>query len=330
EALLPYVAGAMGGNVALLTDPSGSVIAAHGIDAAAGAQLDPSALPHPDDPDRRYVTSIDMRTGRLHVVGDPYTPFFGRDHRDVLTRLADLTDIALRRAHVTEAELRSAAEVQRAHDAMREFVSIASHDLRTPITVIKGFAEVLTSSWDDTDDEAKLTYIDRITRQANHLQRLADDLLTTSRIDAGAVEPHLEELDLQPLVERIVSDLGHDVAVDIEPNTVVLADEDHAARIVRNLLENASRYGAPPFQVTARPSDEHVDLHVRDHGDGVPPSFRPRLFERFARAEDAKEAAKGTGLGLAIVQGLARAGGGDVRYEPASPGACFVVRFARP
>jgi len=330
DALLPYVARALGGSVAVLTGPDGSVIASYGTDAASGAQLVGSLPEHPDGQDPRYLTSIDMRSGRLHVVGDPYTPFFGRDHRNVLARLAELTDVALRRAHVTEAERASAAEMQRAHDTMREFVSIASHDLRSPITVIQGFAQVLTSTWDTADDQAKLTYVATINRQAEQLARLADDLLTTSRIDAGAVEPDLEELDLQPLVDRVVSDLGHDVSIAVEAGSVVMADADHADRIVRNLVENALGYGAPPVEVSATPSEEHIDLRVRDHGPGVPPAFQPRLFERFARAESSKDARKGTGLGLAIVQGLARAAGGDVWYEAARPGACFVVRFRRP
>jgi signal transduction histidine kinase len=327
DALLPYVARAMGGDVALLTDPAGSVLATHGIDASEGERLVASGSGGRHDV---HVTSIDMASGQLHLVSDPYTPYFSREDRDALERLAALTDVALRRARVTEAEQRSAAELQRANEAMREFVSIASHDLRTPIAVIKGFAQTMTFAWETTADEQKLMYLETIARQADHLARIVADLLTTSKLDAGALEPRLEELDLRRLVDETLTDLGHEADVAIDEGTTVLADHDHATRIVRNLVENATSYGEPPIVLSAHPQAAHVELHVRDHGPGVPDAFVPRLFERFARAEaSASKAKQGTGLGLAIVQGLARVTGGDVWYEAADPGARFVVRFER-
>jgi signal transduction histidine kinase len=129
----------------------------------------------------------------------------------------------------------------------------------------------------------------------------------------------------------VVDDLGgaDETRIELDGGLVVLADVDHASRMVRNLLENARHHGEAPVVVSARRTDDHVELRVRDHGPGVPEDFGPRLFQRFARSDEAKggRAAHGTGLGLSIVRGLARAADGDAWYEPESLGACFVVSF---
>ncbi len=326
SSLLPYVARTLGGDAAVLAAPDGRILASHGVDDEGAAALWRSA--GSGDDVRRSLMSIGMRSGTLIVAGDRYAPFFGREERAVLERLGSLTDVALRRAAVTESERAGAAEVQRANVAIREFVSIASHDLRTPIAIVKGFADTLVDSWPALSDEDKLTHIGTIGRQADQLSRLVTDLLTVSQLDVGAIEPYLEAVDLSGLVTEVVADLGHEAEISIAPGTLVRADEDHASRIIRNLVENAAGYGQPPVQITARPVAGAVELRVRDHGAGVPEAFVPRLFERFSRAEaSASLVRRGTGLGLSIVRGLARAGGGDAWYESAAPGACFAVRF---
>jgi signal transduction histidine kinase len=331
-ALLPFVARTMGGDAAVLSRPDGSIVAYHGLEADGAEQLvaaGEAGEPLGDAP----VTSIPMRTGRMSVAGDRFSPFFGRGESEVLARLGSLTDVALRRAELTETERASAAELQRAHDAMREFLSIASHDLRTPIAVIKGYAATMSSAWDALPDDDKRTFVATINRQADRLSRLVSDLLTMSQLDAGAIDPEIGQVDLADLVEEVVGDLDRegDVRIDIAGPLVVCADQDHGSRIVQNLIENAFRYGQPPVTVTATTVDGSVELRVSDQGPGVAEHFVPRLFDRFARADDAAEKAKhGTGLGLSIVRGLARAAGGEAWYEPAAPGACFAVRFLRP
>lgn len=338
DALLPYVSRAMGGRGAVLVHHERGVVARHGLDDPTAGALDaaPVAAPHHRDLGRvdtaDTIATIELRSGRLSVVGDRFAPFFGRDETEALVRLGSLTDVAMQRAELAEAEQEAAAEVARSHQAMREFLSVASHDLRTPIAVVRGYASTMTASWHTLSDTDKREYVAIINRQAAHLARLVADLLTASQLDAGALRPDPEAVDLVAVVEEIVDDLDRadEVAVVGAAGALAWVDEEHAGRIVRNLVENALAYGSAPVEVRIAEVDGRVELRVRDHGRGVDPAFVPHLFDRFARADGAASRAKhGTGLGLAIVRGLARSGGGDAWYEAAAPGACFVVHLPR-
>jgi signal transduction histidine kinase len=328
EAMLPHVAHTMGSDLAVLTDPEGTVIASYGADHEEAAQL----VARTGARSSASALSVPMVSGRLLVARDRYTPFFGQEEEAALERLASLTDVALRRAALTEQERRTAAELEQANIAMREFVAVASHDLRTPIAVIKGYAATIRTGWDDLPDDEKLDDLATIGRQADHLSRIVSDLLTTSQIDTGAVEPEPERVDLGAVIDEVLADLDrrHEVEVTVDGAPEVWVDEEHAIRVVRNLVENAFSHGDPPVSISATANSSHLELRVRDHGPGVPEDFQPRLFDRFARADKAKSRSKhGTGLGLSIVRGLARAGGGDAWYEPADTGACFAVRWPR-
>jgi signal transduction histidine kinase len=328
-ALLPFVARTMGGEAAVMSRLDGSVVACHGIDPDRAPSLVVAAEAGQDLGDAPVV-SIPTASGRLSVAGDRFAPFFGRGETQALARLGDLTEVALKRAEATELERSAAEDLRRTHDAMRDFLSIASHDLRTPIAIIKGYAATMSAAWDSVPDDDKRTYVATIGRQADRLARLVSDLLTMSQLDAGAVEPELGPVDLAALVDELISDLDRrdDVQVQIPAPVVVRADEDHTSRIVQNLVENALRYGGPPVEVTATARNGAVELRVVDHGPGVPEHFESSLFDRFARADHAAGRSKeGTGLGLSIVRGLARAGGGEAWYEPVATGACFAVRF---
>jgi signal transduction histidine kinase len=231
-----------------------------------------------------------------------------------------------------DAELRgAAADLMVANTAMREFVAIASHELRTPTTVVKGFASTMQSHWDSIEESDRRTYLDAIVRSADHLAHLVDDLLTVSKIDAGVVETHAEAVPVECNIHRALEDLGYttDFVVCVPPNLAICADPEHLRRILRNYIENAVHYGAPPFVVEVTCVDEHAELRVRDQGEGLPAEFLPRAFEKFAQALHVPGAErKGTGLGLSIVRGLARAGGGDAWYEPNQPnGSCFAASF---
>jgi signal transduction histidine kinase len=216
---------------------------------------------------------------------------------------------------------------------MKEFVAIASHDLRTPITVIKGFAQTLEMQWDEISDEQRTRFLATIHRHVDHLGAIVDDLLTSSRIDAGAIAPALQPVALYAFVERVLADLDPDGAtnaeLDVPVEMKVSADPEHLNRVLSNLISNARRYGSPPVSIRATREAGAIVLRVCDAGPGLEPEFAARAFEKFARADKRRsKETQGTGLGLAIVRGLARAGGGDAWYEPVVPrGACFAVRL---
>lgn len=216
------------------------------------------------------------------------------------------------------------ADLRASNDAMREFVAVASHELRTPTTVVKGFASTLQMHWDTIGERDRRDFIAAILRSADHLTELIDDLLTVSTIDAGVVEPHLEPVPVIDAINLSLDDVP-DIVVDVRApdDLVVEADPEHLRRILRNYVENAAHYGHAPYEVEAVAVNGVVEIRVRDHGEGLPDDFADRAFDKFARATPGPE---GTGLGLSIVRGLAEAGGGRAWYEPGD-GSCFAVSF---
>jgi signal transduction histidine kinase len=214
---------------------------------------------------------------------------------------------------------------------MREFVAIASQDLRTPVTVIKGFATALESDADSIPAEQRQQFLGTIRRHADHLSVIIDDLLTTSRLDAGVVEPTATDILLGPFLQRLSEDLAPEepVVLDLPDGLAVRCDPEHLQRMVTNYLVNAFRYGAPPVTLRARPRGDDVEIMVCDEGAGVPDDFTARAFDKFARVDKRhSRETQGTGLGLAIVRGLARANGGDAWFTPNEPkGACFAIRI---
>lgn len=231
------------------------------------------------------------------------------------------------------AQLSRANEVlDGANQAIREFVSIASHDLRGPLSSILGFAELLADRGDKITDATRREYLDIIIRQGGLLARLVEDLLSVSRIEAGEVETHIEDIYIRSAIEQVISAFAEhpEIKVSSPPELKVKADPDHLERILNNYIGNAFKYGRAPVEARANASNGWVEVKVKDQGDGVPEEFLPRLFEKFARAESTSRQQKGTGLGLSIVKGLAKINGGDAWYEPNVPsGACFAVRLPR-
>jgi signal transduction histidine kinase len=225
------------------------------------------------------------------------------------------------------------AELERNNRLKTEFVAIASHELRTPLTSISGFARVLVSRWDGIADAERLAYTERIASQATRLDRLVEDLLSVSRIDAGVVVVKPEDVDIGPALVSAVAEgasSGDDVHVTCDDGTAVTVDPDHLHQMLLNYLTNARKYGAGQIEVEAVLADDWVDVRVLDCGPGVPPEFVPRLFERFTRVEGNSGGERGAGLGLAIVDGLAGANGGRAWYQPNIPqGSCFVLRLRR-
>jgi signal transduction histidine kinase len=194
------------------------------------------------------------------------------------------------------------------------------------------FAASLADDWERIGDAERAQYLSAIRRHADHLSVIIDDLLTTSRLDAGVIEPQPKSVALAPFLTALARDLRPelDADVDVPEGLVAFVDEEHLQRMVTNYLGNAARYGAPPVTVRARAvANGFVEILVCDEGAGVPDEFRARAFEKFSRHDKRlSRDNQGTGLGLAIVRGLARAAGGDAWLEPNVPsGACFGLRL---
>jgi signal transduction histidine kinase len=236
--------------------------------------------------------------------------------------VATLRDVGAR-WHV-ERELKAAVE-------QRDTVlAVAAHELRTPLAVILGMAEILRDGWAGLSEDRRLHLVDLIATQAHHLRVVVRKLLTLSRIEAGVLGAEPVTFDPSELVLSRLPELGdrsRDVRVACPAGLVAYADPDHLWQILANYFENAFKYGTPPVEVSATERDGWVELRVCDLGPGVPDELVPRLFDRFSRGPEAQRQAEGAGLGLSIVRSLAEAGGGEAWYEPGEPaGACFCVR----
>jgi two-component system phosphate regulon sensor histidine kinase PhoR len=215
--------------------------------------------------------------------------------------------------------LHDLTEVRRLEAVRRDFVANVSHELKTPLTSISGYAETLLH--DGTDAETTRRFLGTILSNARRMQRLVDDLLDLSRIESGRWQPTLSEVDLATaareswaaLAPRATKD-DIELVLDIGPDAEhVAADPDALRQVLTNLLDNSLRYGPAGGRIAclSRRTDGGVAVSVRDDGPGIAREHLPRIFERFYRADPSRSREEGgTGLGLAIVKHLVEAHGG--------------------
>ena len=223
----------------------------------------------------------------------------------------------------------------------QDFVAAVSHELKTPLTSIRMYGEMLRAGW--VADEAKRRgYYDYIVDESERLSRLIGNVLQLARMTRNDVEATVRAVPLRDLLERIrarvsaqVEHAGFALEVALDPDVAdasVLVDEDFASQIVINLVDNALKFcaGAARREVRIECRREHdgIVLAVRDFGAGVPRGQMKRIFRLFYRAEaELTRETVGTGIGLALVRGLASAMGASVDVVNREPGAEFRVRL---
>jgi signal transduction histidine kinase len=212
-------------------------------------------------------------------------------------------------------------EIRRLERVRKDFVANASHEMKTPLTAIRGFAETLVEG--DHPDDVQRNFLESIHHNTIRLQRLVDDLLDLSRLEGGGWEASREIVDLEITVWEAWGPFAKKaeakgVDFEVEGASRVIADNDGLFQVFRNLYENALRYTSSGgwIRVTMREQGEVAHVTVADSGSGIPESALPRIFERFYRADPARSRAEGgTGLGLAIVRHLVLAMDGEVWAE---------------
>jgi signal transduction histidine kinase len=218
--------------------------------------------------------------------------------------------------------------------AIREFLAMVVHEIRTPITVISGYATLLRDAPDTFSPAEQLESLSAILGQTERLRRLTDTLLTHENLEAGAVHAEPEEVCVVEVIDSALAAAGPaavDFKVRCDPGLTARVDPAHLQQALVNYATNALTYGDRPYSVTADLEGDPAGVVIRviDQGDGVPDDFVPRLFDRIALSQAARtgKGLHGTGLGLSIVAGLLHANGGDAWYEPGDPrGARFCIR----
>lgn len=198
-----------------------------------------------------------------------------------------------------------------------------AHDIRSPLTTVEGTLLVLDQT-PGLAAERRASLIAAALRQTRRLTRLAAGLLDLERVEQGKLRLDRRWVSVGQVADsasRLVA-TGADVRVEVGPEVRLYADPERIEQVLTNLLQNAVRHGGPPVIVSAEQRGHTVRVVVRDHGPGAPESDRDTLFERLGSHAVRSDS---VGLGLWIVRLLVEAHGGDVAYEPAEPGARFVV-----
>jgi signal transduction histidine kinase len=235
------------------------------------------------------------------------------------------------------------ADARQAGQAKTEFLNLAAHELRTPLSVIRGYLSLLEDGTYPVPDRTREEAVETLVGKAQELESLVETLVTAARLEGGTVPSAVAPIDVAEAVREAVERARprarlEGARIDVrapERGVLASADQGHVARILDNLLNNALTYSESPARVTVelRPHDP-VEVAVRDLGQGIPADHHERVFERFHRVDGAtSRPGAGLGLGLSISRELARLSGGALELERSAPGrgSVFVLRLrARP
>jgi signal transduction histidine kinase/HAMP domain-containing protein len=293
---------------------------------------DPTMVPIEEDipgeshPIRAVLALPDERLGVL--VGHlPATRRWDPADQDLLELYASEVAVAIRNLELFEQVERQTRQLLELDQAKDEFLRGISHNLQTPLTSIRAYAEQMGTERPDQR-------LSIIVEQTDRLYRIVRQLVSVSRLEAGTLRPAKEVMALAPRVRRAWEALGVpgiDFELQDDANGwLAIADPDQLDQVLWALLDNSARYSggaAIRARVAPRPDDGRLEVTIADDGPGVKPEDRDRIFERYERGA-AGAGAEGTGLGLYVSRSLCRAMGGDLVLEPADPdrpGAAFTV-----
>ncbi len=286
------------------------------------------------------VALQDLDGREWYEVTDPYRGLSTRRMQvEQAWRLPDGTELLvttrfLRRSphdpvdHVA-VSLRSARARDRLDRERSDLVATVAHELRSPLTGVRGFTGTLLARWDKFNDDQKRLIMQSVHTDTDRLTRLIAELLEVARIDTGRLSLHARPVDVVPAVEQVTRSVragtGREVLFEPAPELPpILADPDRFAQVLTNLVDNGVRHGEGRVRVTAgvRRHDERdfVEVVVEDEGEGISPAIRKRVFTKFWK----HGTRGGSGLGMYIAHGLVTAQGGDISIGDAEGGGARI------
>lgn len=221
--------------------------------------------------------------------------------------------------------LNDITEIENLSRVRTDFVANASHELKTPITAIRGLAETVLSD-PEIDRDSLMHFVDRIHHQSLRLSHLVTDLMTISRLEAGQHEQDFSPVNLSVLVKQAVQaaqvaleEKGQSLELALESDAIrVSGDRQNLSQLVDNLVDNAIKYTPEGgrIQVGLATREGRAELSVKDNGIGISAQYQQRVFERFYRVDKVRsQSLGGTGLGLSIVKNIVEKHGGSIRLE---------------
>jgi PAS domain S-box-containing protein len=297
---------------------------------------------HPDDLERvRRVQQTAVASGRpyemdyrlvlpdgevrqVHSAGHPQ-----RAKDGTVVRLRGIVqDVTTTREREREIA-RVNAELLQSNQMKSDLIGMLGHDIRQPMQLVVGYLEEALASG---AGEAQVRYMERALSGALRTSGMIEDILMMARLDSSPATEHRPATPVRTLVRDVLRDTpgGPEIELGDGDDPCAAVDPMQLRHAVANLVENALRYGAPPYTVEVQGNRDEVTIRVSDTGEGVPAEFVPRLFERFARADSGVALrVSGSGLGLYLVKRLVEATGGTVRYDDNEPqGARFTITLA--
>jgi signal transduction histidine kinase len=282
---------------------------------------------------------MDARVLGVLLAGTRAPHHFTADEVRLLQLVADRIALAIDHARLYEAERRAHAEAVAAVQARDEFLSVAAHELKTPLTSLRGFAQLLLhvmKGESRIDAPAVRRALQHIDQQSIKLEGLVTQLLDLSRIEAGRLPLDKQATDLTELAKTVAAAAQagtrlHTLVVDAPRPIVADIDPLRVEQVLVNLVNNAIKYSPDggPIDITVRPCTDGVQVTVRDHGLGIAPEHQAHIFDRFYQAH-AHSHRSGVGLGLHISRQIVDLHGGSITAAfPTDGGSCFVVTLPR-
>jgi signal transduction histidine kinase len=298
-------------------------------------------------PEERYLLGLGLRSrvlaplqvgpraigmlGLVRAEADAFEP----EEVELVALLGRLVATAVQNIRAYEAERNTADELRRLSALRADFVSLVSHELRSPMAAVIGAARTLEERWRELNAEQRQAFLALISDETSRLSRLVGDVLDTSRIEAGTFSFTFRDVDLTQLLRDVVAaaELAQDeVRVRTEVSGTlprVRGDRERLRQVIRNLVDNAVKYSSAGSEVRVRASayDGDIRVDVQDHGPGIPLEDHKLIFEKFGRSGGGV-AKPGTGLGLFIARSIVEAHGGwlDVESAP-DQGATFTLEL---
>lgn len=248
---------------------------------------------------------------------EPYT--YENVHVEVFQDIASQLSVTLEKSRLYQ-------RLVELNELKDKFLGMAAHDLRNPITAIRGFVDIMNQGMVGQVSEDQKKFLTRIRSNCDHMLKLVEDLLDVSAIESGKLDLDLKEIDIDEFLReqcesyRLVAQ-SKSIAVELntpEEEIMVKADPGKLAQVVDNLVTNAVKFSYPEstIRIGASKKDGFIEVSVQDEGQGIPEQELPRLFSAFQKTSTRPTGGeKSTGLGLAIVKRLVEAHGGEIRVE---------------
>lgn len=328
RTFLPHIAALVGARAAAMRSSDGTLLGAWGIstDEIQGFEATDGAI------------DVEVPFGMITVWTTPYTPFFGTEEIDSIRSLGAVIELALERYEAIAQQQAIAERLVAVNQLKNEFVAVVAHDLRSPMSVISGFARTLDNQWELMGDDQKREILTMIAENTESLAVLVEDVLQVARIESGDLHYDMRPFDIVALVSRIVRDfqsLGRQtIEFDAEADLPqALGDQDRIWQVLTNLVTNAMKFSdeAKTVTLSVRRAEGMIQVAVRDRGIGIKPADQARVFDKFSRIDpvDRSQRVKGTGLGLFICQTVVRAHGGELTVD-SNPGEGSTFAFRIP